>query len=121
MTKQELQAKQQEQDLTLTIDGVKIIKGYRVVVGCKKGSGFSIYVKGDRAEAKKVGENMRKDVKAIFNQKKVFVTLVPIKLKKCDISYCNELCEIEEKYCLGCSDLMLDAMCEAKSECERLA
>ena len=35
-----------------------------------------------------------------------------IDTKKCDMEYCNELTEKNEKYCLLCSKLIDDANCE---------
>ena len=113
------QINEHRQEATLIIQALeqgKVLNGFRVVVGTKKGSGMFNYVIGNKAKAREIGEYMKETNKLLFRHqkgKKVFISLEPCKLQKC--SYCDNICEENERLCMKCEDLMYDAMCDAKS------
>jgi len=85
----------------------KKFKGFRVVVGVKKGNGFYSYTR-TKAQAKAIGKGYKKIfINSAFKQQQILVEIKPIMLKMCDM--CNNLCESDEKYCLKCEDLFFDA------------
>lgn len=116
------------QDTTLRLEGLEIDKeyrGFRVIVGSKKGSGMFAYSVGNRTKADKVAKNMKETGNMMFKRqksKKLCVVLEPCILKRCKSEGCKGLCEKGETYCMRCEDNMYDAMCEAKSmsQAERL-
>jgi len=120
MSKQQIQAIDKKQaDTTLIIQALeqgKVLNGFRVIVGLKKGSGSFNYVVGSRAKAQEVGEYMKEMGKMMFKRqkgRKIYVVLEPCKLQKC--KYCDNVCEDNERLCIKCEDMMYDAMCDAKS------
>ena len=84
-----------------------MIKGYKVLVGINKEGGVFNYFR-----SKKDAQKWGKIIKESFGIKKLKVYLIPMKLKKCDMDYCDELTELNEKYCLSCGKLILDTYLE---------
>jgi hypothetical protein len=109
------QQQRQDNETTLRVESIKpqLFKGYRVVVGKNKGSGWFNYCIGNRTKALKVGMEMKKSEKLLFKrgltkQKRTFMVLEPTILKKCDNSWCNKLCEQDENLCLSCEKIYCD-------------
>jgi len=113
-------SKGKTQELTLSVVGVAknpVFKGFRVLVGHKKGGGMFEYSVGSKDKARKLGEQMKVICKnMLFKRQRIFITLEPCELKKCDISYCEKVCESDERYCMKCEDLMYDARQEVENE-----
>lgn len=114
----ELAFKQQreQQEATLRIQGLAF-KGFRIIVGKSKGSGLFEYFKGTRTNALKRAKVMLKETEKMISQDCV-ITLEPCWLKKCNIKYCERLCESNEPYCLRCEDILWDTQLDI--DCERL-
>ena len=93
---------------TYRIEG---IKGYRVTIGKKKGSGFFNYIEGNKKTAEKHANNLKEVMENNFDYD-LKIDIQAVDLKKCDIKYCNNLCEKDERYCLKCDDLMFEAQME---------
>jgi len=103
----------QKEETTLRVEGLKSFKGYLVVVGLQKGSGSFRYIKGNKEQAIKLGEEMKKaEGKLFFQEKTLYVDIQPKELQKCSMPSCNHLCESSEQYCLRCEDLMYEAQME---------
>ena len=116
---------------TISIIGLENdFNGYCVVVGTTKGSGVFRYVLGDEKEAIRIGELMKEqEAKFFFNwgnnkHKELFVDLRKVKLSKCQMESCENLCESGEHYCLKCEDNLADARIDyeeySKSKCGEL-
>lgn len=104
---------------------VKTFKGFLVVVGTTKGSGMCQYVVGDRKKAERVGKKMVKFCNSVFKQENLIIDLQKVMLKKCNTSWCKNLCENYECFCEKCNDLMWEArsdlMAERQKEKEEMA
>ena len=115
---------------TISIIGLENdFNGYCVVVGTTKGSGVFRYVLGDEKEAIRIGELMKEqEAKFFFNwgnnkHKELFVEMRKVKLSKCKMEYCENLCE-DDYYCDRCEDSINDARIDyeeySKSKCGEL-
>lgn len=92
------------------------MKGYRIIVGVKKGSGFfELYngtLKEARARAKVLKEEWRK---LAFKRQRLYAVIEEVELQLC--KFCDRYCE--EQICDRCESIMLDEQIEAKYERER--
>jgi len=113
------QQQRQDNETTLRVESIKpqLFKGYRVVVGKNKGSGWFNYCIGNRTKALKLGMEMKKS-ELLFKQQKTFMVLEPTILKKCNNSWCNKLCEKDDRYCLKCEDILYDIELDRRYEHE---
>ena len=91
------------------------MKGYRIIVGKKKGSGLLNYSKGDIKKAEALGKRMRLGLEqnGLGQNEELSVDIQSVKLKKCDTSYCKNLIEVDEgRMCEKCESIMYDAQME---------
>lgn len=84
--------------------------GYQALIGISNKAGTYKYF-DDKQNAGMWAELQRKILAGhIKGNLKIFIT--PIKLHKCNMSYCNELIPIDEITCLGCLKLIDDAQAD---------
>lgn len=91
----------------------KAFRGYEVLVGDKKGGIFWLTTK--KSSALKWGRDMLKTMKP-YMKKGTRIIIKKVMLKKCDMEFCKEFTFADERYCLGCDNLLLEAQQERYNE-----
>lgn len=115
------QTKQEQEQFSLIIQTLKkgsVIDGFISQVINKKTKGSMFEYAITEKDAREKADTLLKMTTMLTSKlsplkdEEYFINILPIKLKKCDIVYCDRLCEQDERYCLKCEDLYYDAMIE---------